>query len=155
MKRPESVVSTVCAVLLCWVVVAIQMATAEEAPVLAQDLHKSLTPGKVAAVLWTARNDYCTLQVVFPNSSRIVQALGQSPKLKPQRVQIWLLREDGSIILPLWRSPDPGATKPATPRNGLPDVTFRFPSSANGEAVAAVIRIDDDFQVEKLQHLGN
>ena len=128
-----------------------------ETQVLAKDLNAARTPGKVAAVIWTVRPEHCTLQVVFPNAGRIAQALQDNPKLKPGRpsVQVWLLKADGTLIAPTQRmDPSNGAAgkNPRQPRYGA-EVLFAFPLSADKEAVAAAIRIDDAFYIEPLKPL--
>ena len=113
-----------------------------ETQVLARDLNAARTSGKVAAVIWTVRVDHCTLQVVFPNASRV--------NLKQQRpsVQVWLLKADGSLIAPTQRA------EPDKRTYGQPEVLFAFPLSADREAVAAAIRVDDAFYIEPLSSLS-
>ena len=114
-----------------------------ETQVLARDLNAARTSGKVAAVIWTVRVDHCTLQVVFPNASRV--------NLKQQRpsVQVWLLKADGSLIAPTQRA------EPGKRTYGQPEVLFAFPLSADREAVAAAIRVDDAFYIEPLSSLSH
>jgi hypothetical protein len=114
-----------------------------ETQVLAKNLNAARASGKVAAVLWTARTDHCTLQVVFPKTSRVSQAI------QPPRVQVWLLKADGSLIAPTQRA-DPGKRT-----SGQPEVLFAFPLSADREAVAAAIRVDDAFYIEPLSSLSH
>jgi hypothetical protein len=124
-----------------------------ETQVLAKDLNAARTPGKVAAVIWTVRTDHCTLQVVFPNAGRIAQAMQDDPKLKQQRpiVQVWLLKADGSLIAPTQRvESKKGMRQPY----GV-EVLFAFPLSADKEAVAAAIRVDDAFYIEPLSSLSH
>ena len=125
-----------------------------EPQVLAKDLNAARTPGKVAAVIWTVRTDHCTLQVVFPNAGRIAQAMRDDPKLKRQRpsVQVWLLKADGSLVEPTQRV-DPGKNGPREPYGA--EVLFAFPLSADKEAVAAAIRVDDAFYIEPLSSLSH
>ena len=122
-----------------------------ETQVLARDLNAARTSGKVAAVIWTVRVDHCTLQVVFPNAGRIAQAMRDDPKLKQQRpsVQVWLLKADGSLIAPTQRA------EPDKRTYGQPEVLFAFPLSADREAVAAAIRVDDAFYIEPLSSLSH
>jgi hypothetical protein len=125
-----------------------------EPQVLAKDLNAARTPGKVAAVIWTVRVDHCTLQVVFPNAGRIARAMRDDPKLKQQRplVQVWLLKADGSLIAPTQRA-EPGKKDIRQPY-GV-EVLFAFPLSADKEAVAAAIRVDDAFYIEPLSSLSH
>jgi len=125
-----------------------------ETQVLAKDLNAARTPGKVAAVIWTVRAEHCTLQVVFPNAGRIAQAMQDDPKLKQQRpsVQVWLLKADGSLIAPTQRA-EPGKKDMRQPY-GV-EILFAFPLSADKEAVAAAIRVDDAFYIEPLSSLSH
>jgi hypothetical protein len=122
-----------------------------EPQVLAKDLNAARAPGKIAAVIWTVRTDHCTLQVVFPNARRIAQAMRDDPKLKQERpsVQVWLLKADGSLIAPTQRA------EPGKRTYGQPEVLFAFPLSADKEAVAAAIRVDDAFYIEPLSSLSH
>ncbi len=134
-------------------------AVAAETQVLAKDLNAARTPGKVAAVIWTVRADHCTLQVVFPNAGRISQAMRDDPKLKPGRpgVQVWLLKADGSLIAPTQRvdtGSAAGSKNPRQPPYGV-EVLFAFPLSADKEAVAAAVRVDDAFCIEPLSSLSH
>lgn len=64
-------------------------------------------------------------------------------------VQVWLLRADGKQILPVPRSSAPvsgGECKP-----GIADeVLFRFDIAESEQAIAAAIRIGDEYHIEKL-----
>jgi hypothetical protein len=124
-----------------------------ETQVLAKDLNAARTPGKVAAVIWTVRADHCTLQVVFPSAGRIAQAMRDDPRLKQQRprVQVWLLKADGSLIASTQRA-EPGKKDIRQPY-GV-EVLFAFPLSAAKEAVAAAISVDDAFYIEPLSSLS-
>ena len=124
-----------------------------EAPVLMKELKSPRTPGKVETVLWTVRAEACTLQVVFPNLGRIGVAKFTLPR---PAVQVWLLKADGTLIAPTRRA-EPGTTAgDKNPRQpyGV-EVLFAFPRSADKEAVAAAIRIDDAFYIEPLKTLVN
>jgi hypothetical protein len=93
---------------------------------------------------------------VFPNAGRIAQAIQRNPKLKRQRpdVQVWLLKADGTVIAPTQRL-EPG-TNASDKDPRLPygvEVLFAFPLSADKEAVAAAIRIDDAFHIEPITTL--
>jgi len=125
--------------------------------VLAKDLNAARTSGKVAAVIWTVRAEHCTLQVVFPNAGRIAQAKQDDPNFKQQRprIQVWLLKADGTLIAPTQRV-EPGTTHDKYIRHpyGV-EILFAFPLSADKEAVAAAIRVDDAFFIEPLGSLSH
>jgi hypothetical protein len=152
MKATIRVVSACCITLLGIAASGLCAAVDAEPQVLAKDLNAARTPGKIAAVIWTVRTDHCTLQVVFPNAGRIAQAMRDDPKLKRQRpdVQVWLLKADGSLIAPTQRVEPPGKGQPY----GV-EVLFAFPLSADKEAVAAAIRVDDAFYIEPLSSLSH
>jgi len=123
-------------------------AYAQDQQISAKDLKTLEVPGKVVAVLWTKRLERCTLQIVFPNAGRIAQAMTNNPKQHSQRprVQAWLLRADGSAIASI------GRTEPAG--NGRQpfgvEVLIAFPLSADTEAVAVALRVDDQFLIQRL-----
>jgi len=131
--------------------------SAQEPAIVGQDLEKLRLPGRVAAVLWTRRIDYYTLQLAFPNMSRITLMTKEDPSIKSasSNVQMWLLRADGTIIQPLWRSNDASATnasvKDKSKSAPMNDVIFRFPLTAGKEAVAAAVRIGDTFMIDQIR----
>lgn len=146
--------SACCATLLGIAASGLFATVQAEPQVLAKDLNAARMPGKIAAVLWTVRTERCTLQVIFPTGGRIAQAMHDDPKLKLHRpsVQVWLLKADGGLIAPTERA-EPG-TKDIRQPYGL-EVLFAFPLSADKEAVAAAIRVDDAFYIEPLSSLSH
>jgi hypothetical protein len=152
MRATTGFVSACCITLLGIAASSPSAAVNAETQVLAKDLDAARTPGKVAAVIWTVRAEHCTLQVVFPNAGRIAKAIRDDPELKPQRprVQVWLLKADGSLIAPTQRA-EPG-TKDIRQPYGV-EVLFAFPLSADKEVVAVAIRVDDAFYIEPLSSL--
>ena len=58
---------------------------------------------------------------------------------------MWLLRADGTQILPAGYS--------CTNNRASIDVQYRFPVDDSADAVAAAVRIDSNFHIEKLQPL--
>jgi hypothetical protein len=156
MKATTGFVAASCIALFC--LAAPSTAVHAETQVLAKDLNAARIPGKIAAVIWTVRTDHCTLQVVFPNAGRIAQAMRDDPKLKLQRphVQVWLLKADGSLIAPTLRM-EPGTAahgKDIRQPYGV-EVLFAFPLSADKDAVAAAIQVDDAFYIEALSSLSH
>jgi hypothetical protein len=128
----------------------------QEKPIASRDLKILEVPGKVAGVLWTVRRERCTLQIVFPSAGGMPKAKAYHPTLglhAPFSVQAWLLRADGSAISSIGRSgPD---EKTMGPRQPLGDeVLIAFPRSADAEAVAVALRVDDVFLIEKLPHVS-
>lgn len=74
------------------------------------------------------------------------------PKLKEGRVEVWLLRKDGTQILPAVYSCAGGETQAA--RETPIEISYAFSAADSEQAVAAAIRIDDEFYIEKLQTLA-
>jgi hypothetical protein len=143
MRATTGIVSACCIALFGIAASSPSAAVDAETQVLAKDLNAARASGKVAAVIWTVRTDHCTLQVVFPKSSRVTQAI-QRP-----RVQVWLLKPDGSLIAPTQRA------EPGKSTYGQPEVLFAFPLSADRDAVATAIRVDDAFYIEPLSSLSH
>jgi hypothetical protein len=143
MRAATGFVSACCAALFGIAASSLSASVDAETQVLAKDLDAARTSGKVAAVIWTVRVDHCTLQVVFPKAGRV--------EMKHQRpsVQVWLLKTDGSLIAPTQRA------EPGKRTYGQPEVLFGFPLSADKEAVAAAIRVDDAFYIEPLSALSH
>lgn len=73
------------------------------------------------------------------------------PRHKESRIEAWLLKADGSQILPTVYSCDVAAVYPQT--SNSVEVSYVFPAADSAQAVAVAIRIDDDFYIEKLQPL--
>ena len=72
------------------------------------------------------------------------------PGYKDPRVDVWLLKGDGSQVLGATYSCEYARVDPANPRRHL-EVSYEFPLAGIDQAVAAAIRIDDRFFIEKLQ----
>jgi len=152
MKHPAPLLIALAA--LCCCPVSYSQAPVAQDSVVARDLKKLRVPGKVAAVLWTRRNDRFTLQVVPPGGSRIGYVAKPDPKAQSfaDRIQVWLLRADGTMIMPAGF-----ATPGANPGKNLPpvEVLYAFPLSANKEAVAVAMKVDDQFYIEELESFSN
>jgi hypothetical protein len=112
-----------------------------------------MASSKVAAALWTRRADRYTFQVVFPREGRMLPMVdGRRPAGSlPQgpSVTLWLLRADGTAI-PLKKEPSLGAQQGVN----TTEVAYSVPLAAGEEAVAAALRIDDEYFVESLQPLN-
>jgi hypothetical protein len=143
MRATTGFVSACCIALFGIAASSLSAAVDAESQVLAKDLNAARASGKVAAVIWTVRVENCTLQVVFPKAGRVT--------LKSQRpsVQVWLLKADGGLIAPTQRA------EPGKETYGQPEVLFAFPLSADKEAVAAAISVDDAFYIEPLSSLAH
>jgi hypothetical protein len=135
-----------------------------DAQVVGQALTGLEIPGKISAVMWTRRETHFTLQISRRTAAergnfRIpAQAPPAAAGPDQDKVQVWLLRADGTHIAPLH---GPGL---------LPSVSdmercirclgywasFSFPLSAGGEAVAVAMQFNDQFRIERLPALpGN
>lgn len=157
MKRPTSLLIALAA-LACGPVAFAQAPVAQDS-IVARDLRKLHVPGKVGAVLWTRREDRCTLQVVPPGGSRISYIAKSDPKATPfaERVQVWLLRADGTMITPTGFAAPKGNSRDApVGRDTLVrEVLYSFPLSAEKEAVAVAMKFDDQFYIEALESFTN
>lgn len=71
--------------------------------------------------------------------------LPYDPKARQPRVDAWLLKADGMQI--------PAADYTCTSHPGSTEVRYEYPAADGGQAVAAAIRIDDEYYIEKLQPL--
>jgi len=74
------------------------------------------------------------------------------PRIRDGRVEVWLLKADGTQILPATYSCDKGPR--AAPTESPPvEITYEFPLASGEQAVAAAIRIGENYYIEKLQPL--
>lgn len=74
------------------------------------------------------------------------------PKFKYGVVEVWLLKADGTQILPATYSCDV-ATRPANGATPV-EITYEFPLAGGEQAAAAAFRIDGNYYIEKLQPLA-
>jgi hypothetical protein len=93
--------------------------------------------------------------VVELNIAPAVQAVPtvQAVQFEAPQVQVWLLKADGTQILPVLRSPQPAARPCIAGRVMADEILYRFPVAESAQAVAAAIRIGDEYYVEKLRPL--
>lgn len=140
------------AALLC-VPAALAVHAADATAVVSQNLKAATASTKIVAAIWTRRGDRYTLQIVFPRWSELILVEGRqlvAPHATRPSVTVWLLRADGTAIPTKGEPPLEGAAK-----NVLPTETaYSVSLSAGEEAVAAAIRIDDEYYVEPLQSLA-
>ena len=66
-----------------------------------------------------------------------------------RRVEVWLLKANGTQILPATYSCDAGRRGAPTPPPV--EITYEFPLAEGAQAVAVAVRIGDNFYIEKLQ----
>jgi hypothetical protein len=163
MKPSARFLSAAVLMMICCTGAISGAAQTEYAPVLAQDLANVRASGKVLAALWTARTDKYTLQLVFPyrfnpgtpDITRV--ALGQaSTALDPAqvaRVQVWLLKADGTQVFSAHGSPPPTPKELNGVRTISYSLNYSFPLAESREAVAMVVRINDEFYIDKLTPL--
>jgi hypothetical protein len=142
-KQPMSRLLVIAAVL--WCATAAPGLMAADEPGLSQDLGKLRVPDKVDAVLWTRRNDTYTLQVVFPRYSALGYFMKNQPgMLAPvPRVQVWLLRSNGTVIGWKRQSMPGGQSTPV-------EINYSYSIEAAREAVAIAIMVDDVYRIEPL-----
>ena len=91
-------------------------------------------------------------------SALVVQSY--PPRIKHRRIEVWLLKADGAQILPAAYTCAvvPAATGaptslPSASQSRSEEFTYRYSVADSTQAVAAAIRIDNDFYIEKLQPL--
>jgi hypothetical protein len=140
----------------------------EKVQVLAQDLVTVRASSSISAALWTRRSDSYTLQLVMGRGTllrgsesramvgeRIMPVSARSPGAqlpKPPETNVWLLRADGTQIRPLHSATIPSPEK-CTGRCIAVEVLYRFSIADAEQAIAAAVKIGDDFYIEKLQPL--
>ena len=83
-----------------------------------------------------------------PASSRPNMNQPYPPKLKDPRVDVWLLKADGTQILPASYSCDLTRVDPS---RAHAEISYEFPLASTAQAVAAAIRIEDRYFIQKLQ----
>lgn len=130
---------------------------AAEAPaVVSQNLTAAAASTKVAAVIWTRRTDRYTLQIVLPRWNEgmtVVDGRIEAPNATPPDVTVWLLRADGTAIPTTRDAPLRGAASGAATAPPA-EIAYSVGLAAGASAVAAAIRIDDEYYIERLQPLA-
>ncbi len=144
-------------------IIAAGVADEAKPQVLAQDLDTVRASGKVLAALWTRRPDSYTLQLVMPVVSTVRPGNPQAarvstekpPTPRPPQVEVWLLKADGSRLLPSSQSIPPIARQYACGRCVSYELGYSFAHAIARDAVAAAVRIDDTVYVATLKPLGD
>jgi hypothetical protein len=145
MKRSALLRSALGVTLLCGSA-ASSVHAAEPLRVVAQDLNKARESGRLGAVLWTRRADVCTLQLVINWPPPLAS---KSKPMPLPRIQVWLLKPDGSTIP--WLQMIPPNMKGAGFRQTTVELMYRYPLSASQDATAAAIMVDDQYYIEQLK----
>lgn len=100
--------------------------------------------------------------LLVPSAQPAAEIQSYPPMVRHPRIEVWLLKADGTQILPKVYSCVTGpavrsvlsAPEPAPPLLTKQDqFSYRYSVADSEQAVAAAIRIDDDFYIEKLQPL--
>lgn len=86
------------------------------------------------------------MSIESPGRRLVQTSTPDAPVAKDNRVDVWLLKSDGMQMEPYRYSCDAGPT--------AVDVLYEFPASDNERPVAAAIRIDSEYYIEKLQPLA-
>jgi hypothetical protein len=68
-------------------------------------------------------------------------------------VQVWLLRADGTQILPVLQSPATASSGECKANRIADEVLFRFDVAESAQAIALAMKIGDEYHIEKLQPL--
>jgi len=100
-------------------------------------------PGKVNAVDWSEQSDASYIQISFAG----VRSGQKQPPLA--RTQLWLLKADGTVVTQKSRSPDSPAISIGNGGWDTPFVIYGFPPGARSETTSVVVRVDDEFFVER------
>jgi hypothetical protein len=135
---------------------------AQEHPVVAEELVKLRASGKVMTALWTARKDVYTLQLVLPltvtapprpaGAQTARQSTAAPARPRPAHIQVWLLRTDGTQILPINQSPSADPARLTLGRISY-EVSYTFSLAGGSEAIVAAVMINDDFYIDRLTPL--
>jgi hypothetical protein len=128
-------------------------ATTAETPVVGHTLKNLEVPGKISAVLWTRRENHFTLQIIRRTADGRIRV----PTRPDESVQIWLLRANGTQILPSrhWETAEEkkkGCAGPSTRCLGF-EIQYSYPLAAGNEAVAVALRFGDEYLIERLAPL--
>jgi len=100
-------------------------------------------PGKVNAVDWSEQSDASYIQISFAG----VRSGQKQPPLA--RTQVWLLKTDGTVVTQKSKSPDSPAISIGNAGWDTPLVIYDFPPGARSETTSVVVRVDDEFFVER------
>jgi hypothetical protein len=144
--------------------------TAVETPVVAQELLKVRASNRVQAATWTRRPGAYTLHLLLHplpltdgralklvDGRRLTQvsatpAAAQSQPARQPEVAVWLLRADGTQLVTRMPRTTPPPESCVIRCNAI-EIQYRFSIAEATQAVAAAIRIGDDFYIEKLEPL--
>jgi hypothetical protein len=152
MKRNPLVLSAFGLALILGASAPGQRARAQEIQVVAQDLRNLRVPGKISAALWTRRQEFFTLQIVFERFPQRPLQVAQPGVVAapPANAEIWLQRVDGTHISPMRSWETPAAQKNCL-RCIAYDVEYFFPLSVSDDAVAVAMKLGDVVYIEKLK----
>jgi hypothetical protein len=153
MRKTVRPIILICASLLPCLGGPVQAARAIQSRILAQNLASN--------VIWTRREDRCTLQILVNWKTKPRDTLATTSQsrrnfqLVAPTVEVWLLTRDGAAIPPerRWQTP--------TPKSGVQirertmEVNYTFPLYASTEAIAVVISTDGDVVVKKITPFSN
>jgi hypothetical protein len=126
--------------------------------------------GKTVADMRGMDPTFCGRRLTLVDGRRVIGDSAQQPpppRAQPQprtpviqpyalatrepRVEAWLLKADGTQIMPATYICDPGPRDPdVKPKY---DISYGFTAADGAQAVAAAIRVDGDFFIEMLQPL--
>jgi hypothetical protein len=100
-------------------------------------------PGKVEGVHWSEQSDASYIQISFPGAPT---GQKQPPLAK---TQVWLLKADGTVVTQKSKSPDSPAMSISNAGWDTQFVIYDFPPRAQSETGAVVVKVDDEFFVER------
>jgi hypothetical protein len=79
--------------------------------------------------------------------------MAAAPPSAPPRIQVWLLRSDGTQIIPSSVSAEFPTAKGCGTQSPTNEVLYRFPLRESAQAAAVAISVDDQYFIEKLRPL--
>jgi hypothetical protein len=79
--------------------------------------------------------------------------MAAAPPSAPPRIQVWLLRSDGTQIIPSSVSADFPTAKGCGTQSVTNEILYRFPLRESAQAAAVAISVDDQYFIEKLRPL--
>lgn len=129
--------------MLCSGLTAAERPAAEQHPTTKQLTIK--VPGEVSAVFWSASHSdgyACSIQITF------IPVREGKPQPAHPKTQVWLLKGDGTVILP---TDAPSTVGIGNAGSVTESISYAYKRSATKDAVAVVVSIGERLFVERLR----
>jgi hypothetical protein len=88
-----------------------------------------------------------------PSVPATQRPMAAAPPSAPPRIQVWLLRSDGTQIIPSSVWTEFPTAKGCGTQSRTNEVLYRFPLRESAQAAAVAISVDDQYFIEKLRPL--